>query len=142
MLAVFSRQCELRDLHDGMAGPRYSADSQLTPEPMLHFFRLFRDAAVPPREEILDNFPENFKNHSIFFCRFFGDFYSVEELVESGNVIAGSPEDVANEIQRQRGEIGSEHLMCIVNFGNLTHGQTIRSMELFAREVMPRFDRN
>lgn len=108
-------------------------------EPMLHFFRLFRDAAVPPREEILDNFPENFKNHSIFFRRFFGDFYSVEELVESGNVIAGSPEDVANEIQRQREEIGSEHLMCIMNFGNLTHEQTIRSMELLAREVMPRF---
>ena len=50
----------------------------------------------------------------------------------------GSPETVARHIEHMR-EIGVGHVMCWMNFGGLPRDKVRRSMELFAREVMPRF---
>jgi alkanesulfonate monooxygenase SsuD/methylene tetrahydromethanopterin reductase-like flavin-dependent oxidoreductase (luciferase family) len=50
----------------------------------------------------------------------------------------GSPDTVARHMARMR-EIGVGHVMCWMNFGGLAQDKVRRSMELFAREVMPRF---
>ncbi|HXH82910.1 MAG TPA: LLM class flavin-dependent oxidoreductase [Candidatus Tectomicrobia bacterium] len=50
----------------------------------------------------------------------------------------GSPDTVARHIARMR-EIGVGQVLCWMNFGGLPHEKVRRSMELFAREVMPRF---
>jgi len=50
----------------------------------------------------------------------------------------GSPDTVAGHIAEMR-DMGVGQVMCWMNFGGLPHDKVRRSMELFAREVMPRF---
>jgi alkanesulfonate monooxygenase SsuD/methylene tetrahydromethanopterin reductase-like flavin-dependent oxidoreductase (luciferase family) len=50
----------------------------------------------------------------------------------------GSPETVARHVEEMR-QMGVGQLMCWMNFGGLPQDRVRRSMELFAREVMPRF---
>jgi alkanesulfonate monooxygenase SsuD/methylene tetrahydromethanopterin reductase-like flavin-dependent oxidoreductase (luciferase family) len=50
----------------------------------------------------------------------------------------GSPDTVAAHIARMR-ELGVGQVLCWMNFGGLPQDKIRRSMELFAREVMPRF---
>jgi alkanesulfonate monooxygenase SsuD/methylene tetrahydromethanopterin reductase-like flavin-dependent oxidoreductase (luciferase family) len=50
----------------------------------------------------------------------------------------GSPDTVARHIETMR-QLGVGHVLCWMNFGGLPQDRIRRSMELFAREVMPRF---
>ena len=50
----------------------------------------------------------------------------------------GSPDTVARHIETMR-QMGVGQVMCWMNFGGLPQDKIRRSMELFAREVMPRF---
>ena len=50
----------------------------------------------------------------------------------------GSPDTVARHIEHMR-SIGVGQILCWMNFGGLAQERIRRSMELFAREVMPRF---
>lgn len=50
----------------------------------------------------------------------------------------GSPDTVARHIETMR-QIGVGQVLCWMNFGGLAPDKVRRSMELFAREVMPRF---
>jgi alkanesulfonate monooxygenase SsuD/methylene tetrahydromethanopterin reductase-like flavin-dependent oxidoreductase (luciferase family) len=50
----------------------------------------------------------------------------------------GSPDTVARKIQEMR-DLGVGHVLCWMNFGGLPQEKIRRSMELFAREVMPHF---
>jgi len=50
----------------------------------------------------------------------------------------GSPDTVARHIESMR-SIGVGQILCWMNFGGLAQERIRRSMELFAREVMPRF---
>jgi alkanesulfonate monooxygenase SsuD/methylene tetrahydromethanopterin reductase-like flavin-dependent oxidoreductase (luciferase family) len=60
-----------------------------------------------------------------------------EELARE-TVAFGSPDTVAAKIDDMR-RIGVGRILCWMNFGGLAHDKVCRSMELFAREVMPRF---
>jgi len=50
-----------------------------------------------------------------------------------------APFDRKNTSVEHMREIGVGQLMCWMNFGGLPEDKVRRSMELFAREVMPRF---
>jgi len=50
----------------------------------------------------------------------------------------GSPDTVARHMQAMR-QMGVGQVLCWMNFGGLSMDRVRRSMELFAREVMPRF---
>jgi len=50
----------------------------------------------------------------------------------------GSPDTVARHIEQMR-QMGVGQLMCWMNFGGLPEDKVRRSMDLFAREVLPRF---
>ncbi len=50
----------------------------------------------------------------------------------------GSPDTVARHIEHMR-TLGVGQVLCWMNFGGLPHDKVRHSMELFAREVMPRF---
>ena len=50
----------------------------------------------------------------------------------------GSPDTVARHVEHMR-RLGVGHVLCWMNFGGLPQDRIRRSMELFAREVMPRF---
>ncbi len=60
-----------------------------------------------------------------------------EELEAQGYVVAGSPETVAQRIRAIHAQLGFGILTGLLQFGPMPHDQTVRSMELFARKVMP-----
>jgi alkanesulfonate monooxygenase SsuD/methylene tetrahydromethanopterin reductase-like flavin-dependent oxidoreductase (luciferase family) len=62
---------------------------------------------------------------------------SWDDLVRE-TVAFGSPDTVAERIEQLR-RLGVGEVLCWMNFGGLPQHQVRRSMELFAREVMPRF---
>jgi alkanesulfonate monooxygenase SsuD/methylene tetrahydromethanopterin reductase-like flavin-dependent oxidoreductase (luciferase family) len=62
---------------------------------------------------------------------------SFEQLVAE-SVAFGSPETVAERVDEFR-RLGVGEMLCWMNFGGLPQDRVRRSMELFAREVMPRF---
>src|SRR5688572_18584139 len=60
-----------------------------------------------------------------------------EDLVHE-TLAFGSPDTVARHIEHMR-RLGVGQVLCWMNFGGLPQDKIRRSMELFAREVMPRF---
>ena len=64
---------------------------------------------------------------------------SKEEILrrDAGRIITGSPRTVREEIERQISETGANYFITRFAYGNLTHEQSARSLELFVSEVMP-----
>lgn len=64
--------------------------------------------------------------------------FDFETFVDRGEVVVGSPETVAAEIERQYDAVGGfGRLAGQFTFGNLDHEKALASRELFADEVMP-----
>jgi len=59
-------------------------------------------------------------------------------LLQTGYVIAGSPDTVARQINEQMKQVGSDHFMGMFHIGNLAHEKVISALNLFKKEVMPR----
>jgi alkanesulfonate monooxygenase SsuD/methylene tetrahydromethanopterin reductase-like flavin-dependent oxidoreductase (luciferase family) len=62
----------------------------------------------------------------------------VDDLLDRFLVI-GTPDTVIRQIGRVRDAVGITHFNCSFWFGDLAQARVLRSMELFAREVMPAF---
>jgi alkanesulfonate monooxygenase SsuD/methylene tetrahydromethanopterin reductase-like flavin-dependent oxidoreductase (luciferase family) len=62
-----------------------------------------------------------------------------DELMELGNGIAGSPETVRNFIAAEREATGINYFVSWLAFGDLSLAESLNSLELFARKVMPAF---
>jgi alkanesulfonate monooxygenase SsuD/methylene tetrahydromethanopterin reductase-like flavin-dependent oxidoreductase (luciferase family) len=54
-------------------------------------------------------------------------------------VIFGSPARVREQMGRLIEDSGCNYVICSFAWGTLPHQQTMRSLRLFAREVMPGF---
>ena len=63
---------------------------------------------------------------------------SFDELVESGMVLAGSPDWVARQILRHQEALDLAMLVCSFQLGSMAHERVARSITLFGAEVMPR----
>lgn len=61
-----------------------------------------------------------------------------EEGVADGSVIAGSPQSVLAEIERQNGALGINYLLTYLFLGTMSLAEALRSLELFRTEVMPK----
>ena len=61
-----------------------------------------------------------------------------ETLVEQNVVAFGDPDEIVR-VARLYEAAGFTHFLAIANFGGLPHMQVLRSMELMARYVLPRF---
>jgi alkanesulfonate monooxygenase SsuD/methylene tetrahydromethanopterin reductase-like flavin-dependent oxidoreductase (luciferase family) len=64
-----------------------------------------------------------------------------EEWEKDGMAIAGAPDTVRAEIERQADELGINYLLTYLFFGTLTLEQALRSLKLMATEVMPKIER-
>jgi alkanesulfonate monooxygenase SsuD/methylene tetrahydromethanopterin reductase-like flavin-dependent oxidoreductase (luciferase family) len=64
-----------------------------------------------------------------------------EACVADGSAIAGTPDQVVAEIERQAGELGLNYLLTYLFLGTMTLADALRSLQLFAAEVMPRLAR-
>ncbi len=63
----------------------------------------------------------------------------MDYLIESGVVVAGTPDEVVRQITLFHDRVGGfGHLLCMLQAGFLSHEETVRSMTMFAREVYPR----
>jgi alkanesulfonate monooxygenase SsuD/methylene tetrahydromethanopterin reductase-like flavin-dependent oxidoreductase (luciferase family) len=60
-----------------------------------------------------------------------------EEILEDGRAFAGTPEAAAEFVQRQTAEAGANYFVGQFAFGDLALEETLRSVALFADEVMP-----
>jgi alkanesulfonate monooxygenase SsuD/methylene tetrahydromethanopterin reductase-like flavin-dependent oxidoreductase (luciferase family) len=61
---------------------------------------------------------------------------TVEDVWQRGTCF-GSPERVTELMKRYMQRTGTTHWMTQMRIGGLEHKKVLRSMELFAREVMP-----
>src|SRR5262249_34800780 len=64
-----------------------------------------------------------------------------EECVADGTVIAGTPDKVCAAIERQAAELGFNYLLTYLFLGTMTLADALRSLQLFATEVMPKLAR-
>ena len=60
-----------------------------------------------------------------------------EEALDAGYIIAGSPSTVRERMKRDNEIAGINYCLCRLAFGDLSLEESTRSVELFAREVMP-----
>jgi alkanesulfonate monooxygenase SsuD/methylene tetrahydromethanopterin reductase-like flavin-dependent oxidoreductase (luciferase family) len=54
-------------------------------------------------------------------------------------LVIGTPDTCIKHIKRMQELVGISHFNCSFWFGDLAHRRVLRSMELFAKEVMPAF---
>lgn len=60
-----------------------------------------------------------------------------EPAMEGGYIVAGSPATVRDRLKRDNDVAGINYCLCRMAFGDLSLEESTRSVELFAREVMP-----
>ena len=58
-----------------------------------------------------------------------------------GSVIAGTPQRVQEEIERQGAELGVNYLLTYLFMGAMSLPEAMRSLQLFSTEVMPKLAR-
>ncbi len=63
---------------------------------------------------------------------------SLDQAVDSGAVIVGSPDTVRAEIERQITELGCNYMIFGMFFGNIAYEHAMRSLDLMAKEVIPK----
>jgi alkanesulfonate monooxygenase SsuD/methylene tetrahydromethanopterin reductase-like flavin-dependent oxidoreductase (luciferase family) len=66
-----------------------------------------------------------------------GGVQTIDDWIEKGMFICGSPETVRQMLAERQTQIGFGQLLALLQFGTLPHDLTKASMELFARKVMP-----
>jgi alkanesulfonate monooxygenase SsuD/methylene tetrahydromethanopterin reductase-like flavin-dependent oxidoreductase (luciferase family) len=62
---------------------------------------------------------------------------SMEQIVEQGYVIVGSPDEVAEQLRRVVHDLRVGHLMLLLQFGSMGRDLTLHNTELFAKRVLP-----
>jgi len=62
---------------------------------------------------------------------------SFEDCLGNGTVIAGSPQTVRTEIERQVKELGINYLLTYLFLGTMSLDDALRSLSLFSTEIMP-----
>ena len=65
----------------------------------------------------------------------------VEALVSTGTLCVGDPDDCARTIQMYE-DIGADQLVFSPLSTTMGYDRAVQSLELFAREVQPRFDKD
>ncbi len=59
-------------------------------------------------------------------------------LIQTGYMMAGSPDTVGRQIEAQMKQVGADHFMGMFHIGNLAHEKVISSLDLFKKEIMPK----
>jgi alkanesulfonate monooxygenase SsuD/methylene tetrahydromethanopterin reductase-like flavin-dependent oxidoreductase (luciferase family) len=91
------------------------------------FYHLSSLAAPPPPAEFSD---ERLKS----LTRSWGG-RTFDEMESLGAMLIGAPEQVAEKVEHLEA-IGVDTLLLVCSFGNLSHEQVCRSLELFAEAVI------
>ncbi len=60
-----------------------------------------------------------------------------DELVERGFIVAGSPDDVAEQFRDLAEKLRVGHIVCLLHMGNMPMEKTLYNTEMFATKVIP-----
>ncbi|MEI9931195.1 MAG: hypothetical protein WDM89_11805 [Rhizomicrobium sp.] len=64
---------------------------------------------------------------------------TMEQMIDGGIFFAGTPDQIYNQIKKFSDSVGGlDHLLVLSQAGDLSHAETVDSLTLFAKEVMPR----
>jgi alkanesulfonate monooxygenase SsuD/methylene tetrahydromethanopterin reductase-like flavin-dependent oxidoreductase (luciferase family) len=63
---------------------------------------------------------------------------TLEDLDREDMVIVGDVEHCVRKVERYRAA-GLDHLICLMQADRIPHDRVMRSIELFAEEIIPRF---
>ena len=62
---------------------------------------------------------------------------SIEDMIEAGSVLCGSPESVVKQMRRIRDALGNGRFNINMKIGNISDAVVRRGMELFRDRVLP-----
>jgi alkanesulfonate monooxygenase SsuD/methylene tetrahydromethanopterin reductase-like flavin-dependent oxidoreductase (luciferase family) len=62
---------------------------------------------------------------------------SLEEMIDAGSVLCGSPQSVLKQMRRIRDQLGNGHFNLNFKIGNIPDAVVRRGMELFRDRVLP-----
>jgi hypothetical protein len=62
---------------------------------------------------------------------------SWREMIDKGYIVAGSPDSVAEQIEKVVDSLKIGHLVCLLHFGDMPTDLCRYSTEMFATKVMP-----
>jgi alkanesulfonate monooxygenase SsuD/methylene tetrahydromethanopterin reductase-like flavin-dependent oxidoreductase (luciferase family) len=62
---------------------------------------------------------------------------TLEDLIDSGSFIVGSPATVREKLRDAQAQIGFGNLLITIQFGSLPHDLTMKNIELLAKHVVP-----
>jgi alkanesulfonate monooxygenase SsuD/methylene tetrahydromethanopterin reductase-like flavin-dependent oxidoreductase (luciferase family) len=63
-----------------------------------------------------------------------------DKIVANGGAFVGTPDEVTEQVRACVGAFGRIEPSMQINFGGSTDEEALRTLELFASEVMPRFN--
>jgi alkanesulfonate monooxygenase SsuD/methylene tetrahydromethanopterin reductase-like flavin-dependent oxidoreductase (luciferase family) len=126
----------------GWAAPVYVAatDAEARAEAKPHIEILFNKFLTLPFEML---FPpgylsatsrRNMRTHKRSITA--GD-YTVDQLIELGIILCGSPDTVRRRLAESHRTLGFQNFLGLLQFGTLPHDLTERNIRLFAAEVLP-----
>jgi alkanesulfonate monooxygenase SsuD/methylene tetrahydromethanopterin reductase-like flavin-dependent oxidoreductase (luciferase family) len=87
-------------------------------------------SSIPKSGQVSKDF-ERYRN--------FGESPPLFEATKQELMLFGNPETVSRAIQAMSDDLGVNYLMCWMNMGGMDQERVLRSMDLFSKEVMPRF---
>ena len=64
---------------------------------------------------------------------------TIEDMMEKGVFLCGSPATLREKLEKYQAEIGFGYLLPAMQFGTLPHELVRKSVEMFAKEVIPHF---
>jgi len=122
-----------------VARPMYTAATeeqarQDTRVPFTWFKETGQEVGAPPDHQV-ELLPEEFGAYRRRFAR---DVTFDYDATFDNVALFGTPDQVAQRIETLR-ESGVENLIFFVNYGGIEHQKVLRSLELFATQVAPRF---
>lgn len=68
----------------------------------------------------------------------FDPLEKARELVDAAGLCIGDPDTIVRCVEEYR-DIGFDQFMCMVQFSDITHAESLRTIEMLGREVIPRF---
>jgi alkanesulfonate monooxygenase SsuD/methylene tetrahydromethanopterin reductase-like flavin-dependent oxidoreductase (luciferase family) len=63
--------------------------------------------------------------------------YTYEEIIDNGMAVVGSPDTVGERFEALIDELGFGQIISLMGVGDMPHYRTVKSMELYATQVMP-----
>lgn len=100
------------------------------------FLRMPKEMLLPPGYLSLKSMMGVMKAKSAI-----GGKQTIDDVIDKGMFICGSPETVRQRLEHYHGQIGFGHLLSLLQFGTLPADLTRKNMELYASAVMPHLRR-